>query len=162
MSFAVLLIRVSVTAALASALAAPLYGMVAHAAEPRANEARSAALPLDLVSEGEIHDAGPTPPPDVGPETVIEGDDLQQPRPEDVEPQNAVEPGETGAGAGASDFPAAGDRLGSGSGPEAGGRGRASVERVPLARTGYSIFPLVLIAGVSLLSGLCVLAVRRS
>ncbi|MBA3839833.1 MAG: hypothetical protein H0X55_05985 [Thermoleophilaceae bacterium] len=137
------LTRISTALAVALALVPLLASGSAAAATSKPTEVPQVDRPIDVIDSDEIGD------PVDHPIDVIDSDEIGDPVDEgssdsdedlDADPELPTDTEETGGGSGGA---------------------AASVRDVPLARTGFSVLLLASLGGVSLVTGLCLVGLRR-
>jgi hypothetical protein len=137
------LTRISTALAVALALVPLLASGSAAAATSKPTEVPQVDRPIDVIDSDEIGD------PVDHPIDVIDSDEIGDPVDEgssdsdedlDADPELPTDTEETGGGSGGA---------------------AASVRDVPLARTGFSVLLLASLGGASLVTGLCLVGLRR-
>ncbi len=138
------LTRISTALAVALALVPLLASGSAAAATSKPTEVPQVDRPIDVIDSDEIGD------PVDRPIDVIDSDEIGDPVDEGSsdsdEDLDVADP----------ELPTDTEETGGGSGGAA-----ASVRDVPLARTGFSVLLLASLGGVSLVTGLCLVGLRR-
>jgi hypothetical protein len=153
------LTRISTALAVALALVPLLASGSAAAATSKPTEVPQVDRPIDVIDSDEIGD------PVDHPIDVIDSDEIGDPvdHPIDVIDSDEIgDPVDEGSSDSDEDLdadpelPTDTEETGGGSGGAA-----ASVRDVPLARTGFSVLLLASLGGVSLVTGLCLVGLRR-
>ncbi len=117
----------------------------------------------------ETIDVGPTPPEinnPTGDESVVDSDEIGDPvaPPDHVDPELPIESDDSEVEAlptGSGDDHLSRHSSGPSTGSETSGGAATSVRDVTLARTGFPVLLLASLGGVPLLTGLCLLGLRR-